>query len=277
MPYTGALRRQIIPYSGEQVWGTGINPIHEYYGGPPDRLDPIQLPHGEVSHPHDAVTQQLVNPDQWGYTLDDERNTTVYYDARPSWNEQPDQYRGDALNHPAWDDSRAQSEAFRGEHEGAHRYDQKFADSLPSETVSEGWRNKPKGAKAVAEPSDPSQYEMQTSMRQRDETRVNDASVARATDAPRASIMSRIVGQKLKIYSGERRHYDMTPRTQTPYVRPFSYRTAGTGLRRRMLPNAMFDQYPIQRTPPPEPSTGPLEEDLGEDFGYTPEDVGYYA
>lgn len=275
MPYTGALRRSLVPYAGEQVWGTGINPVHEYYGGPPDRLEPIQLPHGETVSPRDAVPQQFIAPELWGYTLDDERNTTVYYDDRPQWNEQPEAYRGDALNHPAWDDSRAVSEDFRGQHEGAHRYDQKLADSLPDETVTEGWRNKPKGKDAVAEPSDPSQYEIQTSMRQRDQTRVNDHAVSRATDAPRASIMSRIVGQKLKIYSGQMRHYDMTPRTQTQNVRPFSYRTAGTGLRRRMLPNAMFDQYPIQRTPPPEPSTGPLEENLSQDYGYTPEDVVY--
>jgi hypothetical protein len=275
MPYSGSLRRSLVPYSGEQVWGTGINPVHEFYGGPPDRLEPIQLPHGETVTPRDAVPQQYVSPELWGYTLDDERNTTVYYDARPQWNEQPEAYRGDSLNHPAWDDSRGTSELFRAQHEGAHRYDQKYADSLPNETVTEGWRNKPKGQKAVAEPSDPSQYEMQTSMRQRDQTRVNDAAVARSTDAPRESIASRIIGQKLKIFSGQMRHYDMLPKEQTQNIRPFSYRTAGTGRGWRMLPNAMFSQYPIQRTPPPEPSTGPLEEDLTQDYGYTPEDVVY--
>lgn len=275
MPYTGNLRRATIPYAGEQVWGTGINPVHELYGGPPDRLDPIQLPHGQTTAPVDGVPQTLVNPELWGYTLDDERNTVVFYDARPEWNEQPEEYRGDSLNHPAWDDSRGQSEEFRSQHEGAHRYDQKFADSLPSETVSEGWRNKPKGSAATAEPSDPSQYEIQTSMRQRDLSRNNDHAVSRSTDKPRESIASRIVGQKMKIFSGGRRHYDMLPREQTQSARPFSYRTAGTGIRRWMYPNQMFDQYPIQRTPPPEPSTGPLEEDLGEGYGYTPEDVTY--
>jgi hypothetical protein len=275
MPYTGALRRSLVPYSGAQVWGTGYNPVHEQYGGPPDRLEPIQLPHGETSPPRDAVATALVNPELWGYTLDDERNTTVYYDARPQWNEQPEAFRGDSLNHPAWEDPRSANEAFRSQHEGAHRYDQKYADSLPSETVSEGWKNKQKGQPANAKPSDPAQYEIQTSMRQREQIRVNDQAVARETDKPRSSIASRIIGQKLKVFSEGLRHYDMTPRTQTQVARPFSYRTAGTGLRRRMLPNAMFDQYPIQRTPPPEPSTGPLEEDLGEGYGYTPEDVVY--
>jgi hypothetical protein len=275
-PYSGALKRSLVPQAGAQVWGTGINPIHEEYGSPAVRLAEIPPLRGETIAPKGAVPETLVNPELWGYTLEDSRVTGVDYDARPAWNEQPEQYRGDADEHPAWSASQSVNENFRSMHDGAHRYDQKYADSLPNETVTEGWRNKPKGSPANAKPSDPSQYEMQTSMVQRDRTRVNDHAVARGTDGSRAGIASRIVGQKLKIYSGQLRHYDMFPRQQTPNIpRPFSYRTAGTGIRRWMLRNEMADQYPIERVPPEDPYIGQQETSFTEDYGYTPED--YYG
>jgi len=276
-PYTGGLRRSLVPYSGAQVWGTGINPIHELYGSPADRLEAIRDREGDVAPPSKSVPEDLIATDLWGYQVDtNTRNTEVDYDAHPEWNQQPEQYRGDADDHPAWNASQSVNENFRSVHGGAHRYDQKNFDSIPSETVTEGWRNKPKGQPANAKPSDPSQYEIQTSMRQREETRNNDHAVARATDQPRSSILSRIIGQKLKIYSGERRHYDMFPRQQTPIIRPFSYRTAGTGRRGEMLPNEMFDQYPLQRVPPQDPYIGEPETSLDAGYGYTPEDMGAY-
>lgn len=278
MPYSGGLRRSLVPYVGEQVWGTGINPVHELYGSPGLRVTPYPLREGESAPPSESIAQQMVNPEEWGYTHEDPPNTTVYYDDRPSWNEQPDQYRGNSDEHPPYNASQSVNENFRSKHEGAHRVDpeQKEADVLPSETVTEGWRNKPKGDPANAKPSDPSQYEIQTSMRQREQTRVNDQAVARSTDYPRASIASRIIGQRLKVYSGQLRHYDMFPRQQSPMIRPFSYRTAGTGRGGDMLPNEMFTIDPVLRTPPPDPYMGEREDAISEGFGYTPEDVGYY-
>jgi hypothetical protein len=279
MPFTNLWsQKYLVPYSGYKVWGTGINPVHEIYGSPPDRLTPIPGMQGQSTSPHQSVPEVLVAPgDMWGYTLEDSRATGVDYDGRPAWNEQPSQYRGDSDDHPPYNAPGMVRERFRAMMAGAHRYRQKMADALPSETVSEGWLNKPKGSPADAKPSSPAQYEMQTSMTQRYRTRVNDEAVDRATDNPRAGIDSRVRGQKLKVYSGGLRHYDMTPRTQTVVPRPFSYRTAGTGEPRQMIPNEVYTITPIERTPPPDPFIGEPENEIQSGFGYTPEDnVGMF-
>lgn len=277
MPYSGGLRRSFqIPYAGAEVWGTGINPIHEYYGSDAARLAPIPGERGEHIPPAKSVPQRVVSPDLWGYQPEDSRATGVDYDGRPSWNEQPPAYRGDTDDHPSYSAPGMVREAFRAMRGGAHRLRQKNIDAQPSETVTEGWRNKPKGSPADSDPAGDSQVFIQTSQTQRYKTRVNNAAVARATDGARADIASRVIGQKLKIYSGERRHYDMTPREQSPILRPFSYRTAGTGPARYLAPNEMTVASSVQRVPPPDPSMGPAETDLTAGYGYTPEDI-YYA
>lgn len=277
MPYTGGLRRSFqIPYAGAEVWGTGINPIHEYYGSDPVRLTPVPGERGEHIPAAQSVSQQIVSPELWGYQPEDSRATGVDYDGRPTWNEQPPAYRGDANDHPSYDAPGRVREAFRAMRGGAHRLRQKNVDAQPSETVTEGWRNKPKGSPADSDPAANSQVFIQTSQTQRYETRDNDAAVIRATDGARAPISSRVTGQKQKIYSGGRRHYDMTPREQSPMLRAFSYRTAGTGPVRYLAPNAMRVPSAVQRTPPPDPGMGTPENELTAEYGYTPEDV-YYA
>jgi hypothetical protein len=160
--------------------------------------------------------------------------------------------------------------------DGARKANYKMADSLPSETVSEGWLNKAKDGKlADARTSDPSQYEIQTSMTQRYQTRVNNAAVARGTDNERASIESRTAPQKVKHFSGEERHYDMFPAQQTEILRPFLYRKAGTGPEQYLEPNEMYVATAIQRVPPPDPSLGVTETDSSLDYGYTDEDYFY--
>lgn len=276
MPYTGTwVRRRAVPQASNLVWGTGYNPVHERYGSEPARLSPIPGRQGDSHAPFGSVPEVLVNPEQWGYTVEDSAVTGLTYDGRPAWNEQPEQYRGDTDDHPPWSAPASVNERFRGVKGGAHRFRQKLADALPSETVSEGWLNKPKGQPADAKPSDPAQYEIQTSMRQRELHRTNDTSVARGTDEPREGIASRIVGQRVKVYSGGQRHDDMLPREQTQRVRPFFFRTAGTGQERYMEPNTQYDIYPIERVPPPDPYIGEPETEITPNFGYTPEDQVY--
>jgi hypothetical protein len=221
------------------------------------------------------VPDAITGPALWGYTAEDATGAYLDYDGRPPLGED-DTARQDTGDHPPWNASGWQKSRFRMLMQGAHRYAQQLQLTLPSETVSEGWLNKPHGMIADAKPSDPSQYEMQTSMRQRYRTRNNDLAVGRSTDAPRSGIESRIAGMKLKVYSGGERHYDMFPRQQDDIPRPFYYRTAGTGVAAEMAPNAMFVQEPIQRVPPPDPSLGDSELDVSGDYGYTPEDT-YYA
>jgi len=276
-PITGAwAREKTVPYAGAAVWGTGINRVHYYRGpGPPARLDAIRGREGEISQPYEAVPDSITSRELWGYTTEDTGFTGVDYDDRPSWEQMPADFRGTTGQQPPYNASGLVRHFFRSLMGGAHRYDQKLADSLPTETVSEGWLNKPKGIPADAKPSDPAQYEIQSSMAQRYLTRTNAASVNRGTDEPREDIPSRVTGQRLKVYSGGERHYDMFPFQQDEIPRPFTYRTAGTGRRRDMLPNEQWQIDPVQRVPPPDPELGPVETALDSEYGYTGEDHLY--
>lgn len=270
-------RRNAVPYSGYKVWGTGINPVHMRYGGPPLRMDPLNLREGEITPPDEAVPQELIPTETWGYQPEDSMYTGVTYDDRPAWDVAPEDsvIRASSQGQPPVNATGAAKSLFRAIKGGAFPW-YIYRDGmkeLPSETVNEGWLNKPKGQPADAKPSDPSQYEMQTSMEQRYRTRVNDHAVARGADDPRAPIDSRVVGQRIKVYSGELRHYDMFPFQQDDIPRPFYYRTAGTGPPDYLKANETYDISPIRRVPPPDPSLGEEETQLG--YGYTQEDQFY--
>lgn len=276
-------RANLRPYAGNTVWGTGINPVHAYYGGPPARVGDLAQREGEITPPYQGTPDVLIPHDLWGYSLEDSLYTGVNYDDRPNWSQEPSQFRGKTHGQPAWGSSGGAVSAFRGLKDGAFR---KFRNrtrtlsptsyQVPSETVSEGWLNKPHGTPANSNPSDDSQLIIQTSQVQRNKTRTNDNAVKRGTDAPRAGIGSLITGQKVKVYSGGERHYDMEPREADPnMLRAFWYRTAGTGPVGDMLPNTMYTINPLQRIPPAEPGQGTAETALTSQYGYTGEDQFY--
>lgn len=282
-PVTGQWRRQFVNYSGPLVWGTGVNQVHYYYGQADDR-GPVTLREGEVTPPFAGVPDPLVAHDLWGYQPEDSTYTGMEYDDRPNWGQQPENFRGNTGNQPPWIASGGRSNMFRSIFGGAYRtfrgVSQAFSPTqyqIPSETVTEGWRNKPKGDPANAVPSSQAQLERQTSMQQRYQTRDNTAAVDRGTDDPRAPIASKVTGQKLKIYSGGERHYDMLPKVQDIIPRPFWYRSAGTGPWYYMAPNELWDIDPIERIPPPDPCLGEAETEITSEFGYTREDSQFYA
>jgi hypothetical protein len=281
LPMKGALKASMTePYVGAEVWGTGINEIHAVYGeGPPLR---ITGRNGNVPtiQPADARLDETPGEDLWGYDIDvPHNNGDVYIDDRPAWNEVPPDYNANTENHPPWNVAQYVNERFRATSGGAHRISQKLVDSIPSETVSEGWVNKPTGTVANSKPADDAQVFIQTSMMQRYRKRNNKHAVARATDAPRAEIDSRVEGMKVREYSGQvvdsPRYYDMTPYQQDAMLRPFRYRTAGTGPASYLRPNAMTVLQPIERVPPPDPSVGIPEAPPASDYGYTGEDQFY--
>jgi hypothetical protein len=280
LPTKGAwARRYAQPYSGASVWGTGIHPIHASYGGPPVRMGALHGRQGdEITVPAHAVPQELIPAYMWGYTIEDTSAAAIFYDDRPSWNVPPEDspVRYSTQGQPAYNAPGAVRAMFRSMRGGAHRIYQDFFINPPTETVSEGWINKPKGEAADAKPSDPAQYEMQTSMTQRYAVRTNALSLERGTDEPREPINSRVVGQKLKVYSEGERHYDMFPRQQKDFEREFWYRTAGTGIPEQMLPNEMWSISPVERTPPPDPYIGTEDTSHEFDYGYTAED-NFYA
>lgn len=302
-PITGQWSRTYTaPFSDASKWGTGINPIHAQYGSAPLRvygrnneMPDVHLP--GTGGPEDII--ELAAP--WGYQPEDIAGLDVYALDTPEAN-----YAGIPFDQDGWPDwgdpttnTRANTdpretypvsspggvpEHIRGIRWGPGSADMWVSKQVPTETVSEGWVNKPasgmdegfSGDDVIV--SDPSQYEVQTSMTQRTKAQNNDRSQLRGTDDAREPISSRIVPMRLKVYSEGERHYDMTPRDMDDIPRPFWYRTAGTGRNLEMLPNEMVVITPLQRTPPPDPTLGPQEisVDSGGGFGYTAEDQGWY-
>lgn len=265
-----------VPYASAAVWGTGVNPIHAMYGeGPALRTTGRNDDRPETHAPHGAPVDRIATLEPWGYTPEDQSATPYLRDDLPAWDETTPEFRDETDHHPAYDAPGSVKTLFRSMFMGPRKANYKSPDGQPNETVTEGWRNKAKGSPANAVPSDPEQYEMQTSMVQRYRTRGNEHAVARSTDDPRATIDSRVAGQKLKVYSEGERHYDMFPYQQDSIPRAFWYRKAGTGAQGDMLPNEMYVSEPIQRTPPPDPSLGVTETDTSFDYGYTAEDSFY--
>jgi hypothetical protein len=281
-PISGTFyQRYVVPPDSNTVWGTGINPVHELYGSAP-RPGVSQL-EGTVTPPFEGVAQDLVPEEFWGYTAEDFQGAGYFVrDDRPGWDVAPEDSvnRQSTEGHPSWNATGAAKTRFRSAMDGAFS---KFRGKLPranfqipDETVSEGWVNKatgPRPANAVV--SDPSQYEMQTSMTQRYRARNNNLAVLRSTDDARAHINSRVTNPIVKVYSQGDRDYDMFPRQQhATYERDFYYRTAGTGVQGEMTANEMWDQSAIERTPPSDPYIGPQDSSMI--YGYTSED-NFYA
>jgi hypothetical protein len=137
------------------------------------------------------------------------------------------------------------------------------------ETVGEGWDNKTVGPIENSKVSDPNQYERNTSMQQRDQVRRGsqnpNTGTASEHDAPIGSERP-TWGQRIKPWSGGRRHYDMTPRVQNQVIRPFWYRNAGTGYREWLQSNQQRGQVALQRQPVPDPYAGNLIPNAGNVF-----------
>lgn len=289
--------RYAQPSVGAAVWGTGINQVHYEYGSPHVRLNPVRPMEGmdpgsgpgstENTAPYEATTQPEVNT--WGYTRDDVNyyltpEAGIRYGNRPDWTvPTPDSpLRFSAQDHPGWNATGAAKNAFRSLYEGSYRTFRgktpRADHPNPTETVSEGWLNKINaGPIAIAKPSDPAQYERQTSMQQRFAVRVNDAGVLRGTVVPTSGIPSRVQPQRSPAYSEGERLYDMFPQQQTvDNEREFYFRTAGTGNQDWLENNETYDIEAIEREVPANPYIGPPSDAPQSGYGYTDEE-NFYA
>ncbi|MBO0800224.1 MAG: hypothetical protein J2P31_15495 [Blastocatellia bacterium] len=284
-PISGTWKQTALPGQAAALqWGTGINPIHSVYGeGPPlsvtGRLPGPDSPTLLLDEPPESITaeQELA---QWGYTLEDmpQGESYRYLSEHPNWYEPGPRDTG--AFPPDWPSA--------GDHDGGIRF---IADNygsevergrpaeFPSETVSEGWTNKNHSQENNAEVSDPSQYERQTSMQQRNAVRNNQAAQTRETDDAREDISSRLAGMKLRTWSTGERTYDMFPYQQTPGLPRVSgqwARVAGTGYPGAMLPNEMYISLPIERAIPPDPYLGGEEITIDQSSAYAnPEDLAW--
>lgn len=285
-------RRVTEQYADARRWGTGINPVHAVRDntGRGNEQSPGTVPAaGAVPEYPDAVAP-------WGYDPADIAGFDVFsspaeatagipftVDDLPRWGEPTTVSRADIpreMRRPwgAGPRFKAAIRSFRG---GARDHDQEFSNEIPTETVSEGWVNKPAsgmndGEVADAIPSADNQVFVQTSMTQRYLMLDNQRAQDRGTDEIRTSIPSRIVPMKLRLWSQGGRDYDMTPRDQNQVPRPFSWRTAGTGPAEWMQANTQYPLETLQRTPPADPSMGTPDTELSSGYGYSDEDGGYY-
>lgn len=308
-PITGAWGRMYTaPFSGAAKWGTGVNPIHQYYGSDALRVTGrystwTEVESGLRTAPSAADMEIMELAAPWGYMPEDIAGLDVFqlsdYAANrrglevvndrdhPNLDEFSTVVRADTAPkmRPDWGvPGRLTTGRIRA---GQRDDDSEVSDQIPTETVNEGWVNKPASGMDIGQSgddvvvSDPSQYEVQTSMQQRFKTMDNGRALLRGTDEERQAIPSRIAPMKIKAYSEGQRNYDMFPFQMDDMPRAFWYRSAGTGRVEEMDPNEMYVVEPIQRTPPPDPSMGPPEESLSDpnydsNFGYTSEDQGWY-
>jgi hypothetical protein len=256
-------------YAGAKKWGTGINPIHS------------QREQGDVGRnlapgAYNGVALEsagLVDTGmEYGYTPEDlemmgEGVDLSFMEAHPNLGA-PDSH-AQTGDFPSWGKGRypiPQGTFYRALKIGM-AWKEQIPQQQPSTTVSEGWTNKTHGEVNDAETSDPNQYEIWTSMRQRDLTKTNDSAVLRGTDDARSGIATRLTGIKVKNFSGGVRHEEMTPKEQVERPRPWLYRTAGTGPMFGV--NDMYVSDPITREVPPDAYQGPTTAELATDDVWT--------
>jgi hypothetical protein len=310
-------RQRSVDYAGNYVWGTGINPIHAHRGdtGRPQNFnEPLSdLDKRTMAHMTGDPGFIETGP-PWGYQQDDLAGLDAFADpelaimgyaqepdSHPNWGENNgfqfrDQIPADQSR--PWQAPPAQrrwlrSQKYAGNMRGAAtdagpQPTYQNSNELPTETVSEGWINKGvtggllESPENAAEPAPTHQAFIQTSMVQRHRQLNNDRALARGTDEPRESIASRIVGMKVKTYSGEDpdsdRAYDMFPYQAEAIPRPFKYRTFGGGPQGYNLNNEQYLRTALQRTPPPDAGLGipDTEIDTQSDNGYTADDQGWF-
>lgn len=260
---------------GAGKWGDGIARIHAVRGGPGRNTTPGTIP--------EEIGQVLTDHESYGYT-DEDWTSNIYGNGvetgtadRPAWGEgEHGEARTDVEGFPQWGPYRGGApggQAIRTIEHGAEATND--MKNLPREPWAEDFDMRGPGSYEAAETSDPSQYEMQTSMVQRMKVRAGSqrSGTASEYDAP---IPSRVVGQRIRHYAGGARHADMTPKSQDMIIRPFHYRTAGTGDPANMTVNEMYVSEPRQRVPAAEPNQGSEVVGSGEsftdDYGYTGED-----
>jgi hypothetical protein len=253
-------------------WGHGVNPIHAIpTGGPPLRSGPVNTGTGP-GEPGNTLNQSMVdigtitdweyvdeefaNSELWGYG--EETGTA----DRPSYGTETEEFRGrSSPNFPSAMVNRGLPGGtnYRAEIHGAENMNATKTGEK-EETVGEGWENKETGVVENAKVSSESQYERQTSMQQRDQVREGSQRGGGSASEFEAPIGSHrpTWGQRIKPWSGYRRHYDMYPFQAEQIDRPFLGRQPGTGYVEWMRANEAFNYMvpPMQRQPVPDPYGG---------------------
>jgi hypothetical protein len=271
---SGLWQDSVAIESGALKWGTGINPVHSVYGeGPPLRSSEVPTGYGP-GMPHGTVPPEILDPGpdvDYNYLEEDW--------ADPAWGYGPDTGTSDraplgestevsrSSTTPAWPPwgpvkggMPSGSNIRARDHGGALTRLLKLG--YKSETVNDGWENKDVSGVDNARVSDPSQYEMQTSMTQRDKVREgSQAQPGRASEYTAPIGSSRPTwGQRMKLWSGtpNGRHYDMFPYQADEIIRPWRVRSAAAGPVGWLAANEAYNYQldALERQPVPDPYSG---------------------
>lgn len=274
MPITGTWADARAYQSGARKWGTGWNPIHKIpdsYGGRSGKAPTTSTgPDGPAVA---SLNPDIVDPwtdQEYGYMAEDFSNQVWGYGTQTGTADRPrlgtptERSRGDTTK--GWPSAGPYQGGIPGgskiraeKHGAVDTNKAKLGDK--EETVGEGWENKIVGAVEDSVVSSDAQIYVATSLIQRDKVRKGtqnpNSGTASEYDAPIQSFRP-TWGQRIKPWSGGRRHYDMTPREQNQVIRPFWYRNAATGYTHWMAPNRQRHQNALQRQPVPDPYAGNL-------------------
>lgn len=278
MALTGAWKDAHATQSGARKWGTGINPIHSQATADGRHVAPA----GYTGLDEETDLLGEWQNDGWSnepwQTENHELPRDIGMYDRPNYGDSPQHARSGTDGFPQYGNYQGGipgGTEVRTRKHGSD--DMQTPNQIPTKSVSEGWLNKPVSEVEDAVTADMSQLLMQTSMVQRDKTREGSQRGEGSQSEYDAPIHSRIVGQRLKVYSGGRRHEDMQPKTQTQRIRGWWNRAAGTGDPRMMEVNSQQQRAAIAREVPSDPYVMPPAVADSANYGYQEEDVLPYV
>lgn len=274
-----------VAYTTRLKQGTGINPIHEIPGGEGRNIAPDGV---VVGVPDEFTAEEFGDVGFAGYTDEDSSSTLWGYGTetgtslRPSLDASDAQFRAAVTNQngvrwPSWGRRRNNGRltgipggtVIRSVDNGAEATFTAKTDFDKSQFADA--ENKAHNATPEnAQVSDPSQYEIQTSMVQRDKTRTGSQTPTGRANEYDAPIGPRVPGQRHPTISAGYRLGEMLPKSQDVIIRPFWNRTAGTGPQKWMRVNSLYESDPLTRVPPDDPYSG--REVDGNTAGYVPGD-----
>lgn len=284
-------------YTGARRWGTGYNPIHEIRDNP-GRVIGTKENLYPLGDPSDSMPENVLGLDDFaGADWDGEEpypdEVFRYQDERPRWNQSTQDFRGesnsDAMGEqPPWgvynDMNPVDGFPLPGPTGGMDPYldvhhgesqERQHAIAAPTMPVAGGWKNKAHGSAQLPKDEDAqnvgdplNQWAVNTAQVQGQgvKSMSNDRAVARGTDSPRESILSRVAG--MRQYSpalsfgmgGGAGAPDMYPYQQTAGLkRPFFPRLPGLPPMEDHFMNTMEGRMPLQRSVPPDPYQGDPE------------------
>jgi hypothetical protein len=295
--WTQAARRD---YTGAAKWGDGYHPIHGVRDPGRGRVVGTKTNLYPLGEPSDAVAAELTGREiDWiveDYVIDAlPAEHYRYQDEQPRWDSTTPSFRDATVGNPAmgewtsWgvynNDDPSDIWPRPGPTGGmtldtphGEQVEQQRAIAVPTMPVTGGWLGKVRGAQALPESQEAGQPGLVWTINNATvqgpglKELVNDRALARGTDTPRTSVLSRVAGMVEKRYGlsfgmgGGPGTPDMQPFQQSPGLkRPFFTRRPGLPPDEPHMFASMESRMPLQRATPADPWQGEPEVGPGTD------------